>query len=478
MPSRTVVLINSNRMKPPVAPLALDYIGGALKAAGYVVRLVDLSLCEDDSYIEKVVGEAEPIAVGVTFRNSDDCLWPSCAWFVPQLRSLVDRIKTATSAPVVLGGCGVSIFPIGVMEQCGADLAIAGDGEEAFVRLVGHLDAGTEYRGLPGLAHRNFGGRVILNPPRYASALDLTTSRDTVDNPRYLSLGGMGNIETKRGCPSRCVYCADPLSKGNASRLRAPGQVADEVESLLRQGVDVLHICDSEFNIPADHALAVCKEIGARGLGERLRWYCYASAEPFSAELARAMRRAGCVGINFGVDHACDRMLATLGRPYRREAIRHAVEGCRRAGITVMLDLLFGGPGEDKASIVETVDYVKSVNPDQAGAAVGVRIYPRTQLADNVRSQGPLTANPNIRGCVEDNDSFFRPIFYIEQGLGEDPSGLVADIIGDDRRFFLPARIKDIAGYNYNDNTVLTDAIAAGHRGAFWDILRRLNRGL
>ena len=40
-----------------------------------------------------------------------------------------------------------------------------------------------------------------------------------------------------------------------------------------RQGVDVLHLCDSEFNIPAEHAMAVCQEIIARGLGDRVRWY-------------------------------------------------------------------------------------------------------------------------------------------------------------------------------------------------------------
>ena len=35
-------------------------------------------------------------------------------------------------------------------------------------------------------------------------------------------------------------------------------------------------------------------------------------------------------------------MLAALRRGYRRDAIRQAVDSCRRAGITVMLDLLIG----------------------------------------------------------------------------------------------------------------------------------------
>jgi tRNA A37 methylthiotransferase MiaB len=59
-----------------------------------------------------------------------------------------------------------------------------------------------------------------------------------VDNRRYFSEGGMGNIETKRGCAKRCIYCADPLGKGDKVRCRSPKSVADEVEGLLAMGIN------------------------------------------------------------------------------------------------------------------------------------------------------------------------------------------------------------------------------------------------
>lgn len=271
-----------------------------------------------------------------------------------------------------------------------------------------------------------------------------------------------------------CIYCADPVAKGRQVRCRPPAQVAEEVDSLLKQGVDVLHLCDGEFNIPYDHALAVCREMIRRGLGQRVRWYVYCSPHPFSDELALAMKQAGCVGINFGSDSGCDRMLAALGRSYRRDAIREAVRACKAVGITVMVDLLLGGPGEDEASVRETIEFVRQLDPDRCGAATGVRLYPGTPLADTIRRQGPLSANPNLRGCVKDNDSLLRPMFYFDRRLGDDPGSLVCDIIAGDERFFPPPRIKDATNYNYNDNRVLTDAISRGMRGAYWDILRRL----
>jgi len=478
MAGRSVVLINSNRMLPPVAPLALDYIAASLESARVPVRMIDLTFEPDaDAAIRRCLEEADPIAVGITFRNTDDCFWPSGEWFVPHLRQLVTTVRQYTDAPIVLGGCGFSIYPARILSYCDADLGIVGDGEETFTELVRRIDQGRDYHDLPGLAYRRNDGRIRVNRPAYPGRLNVPPARGIVDNSRYFAEGGMGNVESKRGCPNRCIYCADPLAKGHLTRCRPPGQVADEIASLLRQGIDVLHFCDSEFNIPPDHAEAVCDELISRGLGSRIRWYCYATVHPFSADLALKMRRAGCVGINFGIDSGCDRMLDRLGRNYRREAISHAVRCCRRAGITVMLDLLIGGPGEDAGSVAETINFVKTLDPDRAGAATGVRIYPGTQIAEIVRRQGPIEQNPNLRGCVANNDDFFQPVFYIDRNLGDDPAGLVCDLIGDDDRFFRPAGTRSATDHNYNENVILKEAIAQGYRGAFWDILRRVSTG-
>ncbi|HSW46838.1 MAG TPA: radical SAM protein [Phycisphaerae bacterium] len=472
MSAKTVLLINSNRMKPPVAPLALDYIGDRLKTEGYTVRLVDLSF-DDDSAIANSLGRSDPLAVGVTFRNTDDCYCASGDFFVPGLRDMIARIQSRTKAPIVLGGCGYSIFPGEVLAESGADFGITGDGEEAMLQLARCLEDHEDPRNVPGLVRRD-GNRITVNPPAYRAILDVPTARSLIDNARYLREGAMGNIETKRGCPAHCIYCVDPVAKGRGVRTRPPTHVADEVESLLRQSVDVLHLCDGEFNIPPAHAIAVCEELIRRGLGSRVRWYCYATVHPFPEELADLMRRAGCVGINFGVDSGCDRMLAALKRGYQRDAIRQAVHHCRQAGLTIMLDLLIGGPGEDEDSVRESIAFIKEVSPDRAGAATGVRVYPHTALAEMVRSQGPMTNNPNLRGCTADNGNLLRPVFYLDARLGPAPADLVCDIIAGDERFFPPPRESAAVNYNYNDNRALTDAIAAGRRGAFWDILRRM----
>ncbi len=285
----------------------------------------------------------------------------------------------------------------------------------------------------------------------------------------------MGGIETKRGCPKRCVYCADPLGKGDRIRLRTPASVADEVEALLDMGIDHLHLCDSEFNYPPDHAEAVCREIVRRGTGPKVRWYAYCSPSPFTEELADHFLRAGCAGINFGVDSADQRMLRSLGRDFGPEDVERTADVCRDRGIVFMYDLLLGAPGETKESLRHTIDTMKRLSPHRVGANLGVRLWPGTALAESIRRQGPLERNPGIHGTP--SDDLFAPVFFISPELGDDPFGYLSDVIGGDQRFLFMAG--DAAGqnYNYNDNTLLANAIRDGYRGAFWDILRRIDEG-
>ncbi len=487
--SNTVVLVNTNEMRPRIAPIALDYIGGALVAAGCEVELADLSFADEASVaLARALRAAEPRLVAVTFRNSDDCFWPSGASFVPRLVEIVGIIRGLTQAPIVLGGAGLSVFPEPILEACGCEFGVRGEGEDAVPRLLRALEGGDGLDEVPGLVWRPRGhGRQEWrgNPPRYAQDLALPCSRDVVDNPRYFREGGQAGVETKRGCDCACTYCADPVIKGACVRTRKPAEVADEVEGLARRGIDVLHLCDSEFNVPPDHALAVCRELIRRRLAERVRWYTYSAVTPFSDELAGAMRQAGCVGVNFGADSANAGMLCTYGRRHTKQDIFAAIELCRRHGIRVMIDLLLGGPGETEATLRETIEAMKQAGPDCVGAALGVRLYPGTPLTRRLAAEGDLAANPHVRrrripsleGICSKEDlaaQLLEPTFYISCELGESPAQLVVDAIGGDERFFEPVAEQTADNYNYNDNLPLIDAIANGARGAYWDILRQM----
>jgi len=487
---KRIVLVNTNQIRPPIAPLGLDYVAEALEQAGYSAELADLNLAEDpEEELRNRLSGTPPLLVGVTFRNSDDCFWPFGECFIPRLQGIIDDIRSLTDAPIVLGGSGFSVFPRPILRRCDCRFGIRGGGEVALCAFARAVEKGGGFDDVPGLVREVEAGPDAIygeNPPRLQpNTLSLGTSRSYVNNRQYFLQGGQLGLETKRGCDRRCAYCADPLVKGGRVRTRDPSEVADEVESLLQQGVDVLHLCDSEFNIPSAHALAVCREMTRRGVGQKVRWYTYACPTPFTDELADAMKNAGCEGVNFGVDSANAAMLECYGRSFGRSDIAKAVQLCRRHRLTTMIDLMLGGPGESEESVMETIEFMKQLAPDCVGAALGVRLYPGTRLAARVAREEGMSDNPNLQhfGSVGPLDSeslgedleelLLRPVFYVSRNLGNAPAELVREIIDEDERFFAPRPRDASENYNYNQNELLQNAIKEGARGAYWDILRK-----
>jgi radical SAM superfamily enzyme YgiQ (UPF0313 family) len=469
----TVLLVNANQMQPPVAPIALDYLASALKDSGYRVALLDLCFSSDiASDIRRYFASNNASVIAVTLRNTDDTTFATRDFFLPKIKDIAGCIRECTDAPIVLGGSGFSVAAEAVLEFCRLDLGIWGEGEYSLPLLVDRILKGEDYRNVPGVVYRGKKG-FHRNPATYINLEKMPVPRrDMVDNERYYAEGGMGGVETKRGCPRKCIYCADPLGKGSKLRMRSPSSVADEVEVLLAMDIDHIHICDSEFNYPYEHARSICREIIDRGLGARLRWYAYCSPAPFDENLARLFLQAGCAGINFGVDSANDRILHTLGRGFTSEDIARTAQICHHSGLVFMYDLLLGGPGETRDSLRETVETMKQMSPHRVGASLGVRVYPKTRLAKMVLQQGPVENNPNLHG--ERDKSFLAPVFYLSAELGEDASQYLGGLIAGDKRFMFMSGGISKSNYNYNANTVLVDAIRDGYRGAFWDILRCL----
>lgn len=465
-----VTLVNTNRIQPPVAPIAFDYLHEPLVEAGFEPVLLDLCFADDwRAAIAEHQKQHQPRVWGLTLRNTEDTYFAGQMSFIDLVREMVQTIRAHSTAPIVAGGVGFSVMPERLLDYLGIDLGIIREGEVSFPALLGRLFAGLPHHDIPGLVYR-VGREIRRNAPVDADLTQISAHRrGLVDNPRYFATGGMAGVETKRGCSRACVYCVEPLVKGRRIRPRTPGQIVDEIESLLARGVDVFHINDSEFNLDLKHAAAFCEEL-LRRLGGRVRWYAYGMPAPFNEAFASLMVRAGCVGMNFGVDSANARILRVIRRSFGRLHIEKAAQICRRVGLPYMMELLLGFPGEDAETVRDTIAFMKHIEAELVSVTAGVRVFPGTWLADYVRSEGLSPANLNLHGCVADNDDLLRPLFYLSSAIGPDPAAYIEECIGGDPRFF-PTNATDM---NYNANSSLTEAIAGGARGAYWSILARI----
>ena len=466
---RSILLINTNVARPPVSPVGLEYVGEALIESGVPVQVLDLAFETDwQTALQRELKGDEPVAVGISVRNTDDCSFASRKSFLPWIRDVVSEARKFTDAPVFLGGVGFSTLPETVLRVTQADGGIEGDGEEAMLALARSLMQGEDFLDLPNMVcWRN--GVVVRNPRADIDLRHLPLPhRRIFDNRKYERFGAMVGIETKRGCSQGCIFCADPVARGKRVRLRPPAVVVQELQDLLEQGVSWLHLCDSEFNLPLEHAKAVCRAIIRKGLADKIRWYCYCSPIPFDRELAGVMKSAGCAGINFGVDSLCDDQLHRLGRTHSSNDVRQLVRLLQREGLNYMFDLLIGSPGETAETVRITIDKAREFDAPLVGIAAGVRVYPNTPLgkavADGFIKEG---LHPDT---VEDPE---QPVFYLSPPLGDNAVTLINQLVGDDARFLLLSAPGEKGSYNYAGDELLSQLIEQGARGAYWDIIRQ-----
>jgi hypothetical protein len=69
--------------------------------------------------------------------------------------------------------------------------------------------------------------------------------------------------------------------------------------------------------------------------------------------------------------------------------------------------LLLGGPGETGQTVMESLQFVDSLELEMVKVTIGIRIYPDTELARHARRIGKLSAD----------DDLLSPRFYIENGM-------------------------------------------------------------
>jgi radical SAM superfamily enzyme YgiQ (UPF0313 family) len=454
-----VLLISANRerMPYPVAPLGLAYIARALTIAGHDVRVIDLCFSADlQGDVLHAVEDFPPDVVGISLRNLDNLTYPSSLSYLPELEETVAIVRRRTSAPLVIGGSGFSVAPLPLMQRVDVDFGVVGEGEEGMVRIVECLEEDALPHGIPGVLLKGKAEFIPPCPVERFSAPD----RGVLDNARYLKEGGMANLQTKRGCPFDCIYCTYPLLEGKRVRVRAVGEVARELKDLqAEQGADYVYFVDDIFNYPPAYTEALCCEMIAQGI--TTRWTAFVNPRFLTSEITALMAKAGCGGVELGIDSGSSKMLKAYGKGFGVEDIRRASRHCRETGLNFALYLLLGGPGEDEGTLQETVDLMDRLAPTAVIVMVGIRVYPHTPLQEIAVQEGLLTRD----------DDLLEPRFYISPRIGPERLIEIVTAAAMGRRGWI------VPGLEINISPLLMEEIRKlGVRGPLWELAGRMRR--
>ena len=399
-----MLFISANRTETNMRtiPLGLGCVAAAAGKAGHTVKVLDLI---DAGDMARALGEAirefDPGAIGISLRNIDDQNMSSPQVFYTDAAGIIDEVRRLSSALIILGGAGYSMYPEALLACSAADMGISGEGEDAIVQVLARLERGEPLTEIPGLLVRGKPGT------EKSSGGDIDSF--PLPGPDILELPASGNpvlpVQTRRGCPMKCFYCSTASIEGTKVRKRSPKKVVEWIARWAAKGVRQFYFVDNTFNLPASYAREICSELKAASLGIAWRAIVY----PFKVDkqLAAAMAEAGCVEAAVGFESGSERMLKAMNKKFRLSDVRETCRLLKAHGIRRMGFLLLGGPGETRESVEESLAFADSLELEALKISIGVRIYPGTGLAGLARKEGVIARD----------DDLLDPRFYLAAGL-------------------------------------------------------------
>ena len=198
-----LLLVATNREKSPfpVAPLGALCIAASARAAGHDVCLLDLGPVRfPRRALRQMLKTFRPEVVGFSIRNLDNCFVLAPKLYFDEVAALVQDVRRVFQGPIVLGGSGFSVAPLGWLERLPVDCGIVGEGEEAIVEVLARLESESPLTGLQGVVTKSngdpAGGWIRGRTLEDLTALALP-AHELCRYPQYLSLIPRLNLVSK-----------------------------------------------------------------------------------------------------------------------------------------------------------------------------------------------------------------------------------------------------------------------------------------
>lgn len=294
--------------RQPHLPLEYGYARALLETDGHEVQLLDGQLDGlTTSAMAAGVHEFGPDVTVVTTAPS--YLFWRCA--PPELRVPQDTIEAIRpdAGRLIVIGPHASSTPAATLRKTGADLVVLGESEETLRRLAATTPAG--WRDVPHTATREPGGRLVVQGGVAQSDMaalpalrwsDASVARHAHHHHRFDAppWGHGAEMETSRGCPYRCSFCAKEHFRNNY-RKRPLATVLEELDGLLAQGIEYVYFIDEIFLPNRELLEALIARPVVFGVQTRI--------DLWTPPMLDLLGRAGCVSIEAGVES-----ISELGR--------------------------------------------------------------------------------------------------------------------------------------------------------------------
>ncbi len=380
-----IALVRCPCVNLPYPPsVGLAYINSVLKKAGHEVFVFDLNIeifhaadgqdknkwnipdvsglidlgqeisrKHDQLFREnlKKIAETGSGVIGFSVWDSNAALSLKIA---KEIKLLSPQVKVIFGGPECFPEWGGNDL---IKHDC-VDLVVYGEAEETLPEVIEYLEL-TGRIGLHAGTIAKSNGRVVNFGSRPAPPeLDSLPFPDFDGFPLEKYATKEMPIIFNRGCSRKCVYCSLPGTTP-AYRSRSAHSIFEEFKYQLNKypQVDVFH-CDSPaLNSNLKELSRLCELMINDGL--KISWSGFAVIDKrMDAQLLEKMKKAGCAGLNFGIESGSQKIVDKMRKGFSIEDAQNNLRDAYNLGMQTVANFIVGFPGENEEDFQETLDFI------------------------------------------------------------------------------------------------------------------------
>jgi len=175
------------------------------------------------------------------------------------------------------------------------------------------------------------------------------------------------SVTASRGCLFKCSFCqpAERAVFGDKVRKRSVDNVLDELEYLTKEyGMKSFMIHDDCFTQYYSWVEEFCEKKIKRGLKQPFACQSRADIICKRPDLIQMLNDAGLTWLLIGFESGSDRILEFIKKGSTVKQNIQAAKICRKIGIKMFANYMFGLPTETNEEMRQTVRMIKEIQPD------------------------------------------------------------------------------------------------------------------
>jgi len=344
-----------------------------LLLSGLIEKYKNVKIKIIDEFIEEIPFNEHFDLIGITTS------------FTSNFPRVIDISKEfrKRNIPVVLGGTHVTCTSNESIKY--ADCIVVGEGEHTFPQLIDDFLRKKKLK------------KIYKNKDFINLEKEFTLPKyDLIDSNKYFKIGfvkktNMFQIESSRGCPMKCNFCAVRKTHGPRIRYKSIDNVIKEIRFLKKMyNANFFSFTDDNFLYHYGRSKMLLQELSK----ENIKFFCEVSTTIINKpELIPLLKKAGCTTALIGFESINTNTIHSIGKTHNKvERYANLISLFNNNNISILASLILGFDEDDINIFSSVLNFLKRNNIPRVLLNILVP-FPGTELYNKFSNSNRIINN-------------------------------------------------------------------------------------